>query len=105
MVCFESRDVGLVVRVRGEAVDPLGQIEAGLEMAGGMAVSLGFAAIEGEIDHGAQEKRGGEGIDLFQRFGSRRQQPVLVAVAFAMALQDQICGQVRAGQFIRKSSA
>jgi hypothetical protein len=46
MVCFESRDVGLVVRVRGEAVDPLGQIEAGLEMAGGMAVSLGFAAIE-----------------------------------------------------------
>src|SRR4249920_3634889 len=55
----------------------------------GMAVALGFDAVQGVLDHGSPEESGDEWMLAFEGLGSRIEKEIDVAVALGAALEHE----------------
>ena len=89
MLGADALDEGVVHFEGGIILDARAERLAFEHMPCGMAIALGFDAVQGVLDHGSPEEGGRERMLAFEGFGSRIEKEIDVAVALGAALEHE----------------
>jgi hypothetical protein len=85
----QIRNPDFMIGMAAPIIDPLSKVFACHEVPGGMAISLGPRLIERETNHGTQHQRRRQRVALVECINGGRQQPIVIAIKFAVPLEDQ----------------